>query len=503
MKRYIFSIGILFSLVALIHAQSHVDALRYSQHTVGGTARSVAMSGAFGALGGDFSSLSHNPAGLGLYRSSEFTFTPEFYLNNTTTRYWGNEVEEQKFNINVSNLGYVANFEQGAGPLKAFNFGVGFNRIANFHRNSVIQADNPYTTYSERMAAELTDYGFDYFSFFTSALFFDGGLVYNAGDVDSSLEGIYWANDEYYDIGDSTISFRPTEQLISNYEEGKINEWVISAGFNFGDILYIGTTLGIQPLRYRSEKSFKEYDVQERSFNYFTFNEYIDVKGTGYTGKIGAIFRPIPLLRIGAAFHLPVYYDISESYNTNLLSGYYPGDIFHPSDNEGYRVDELKSDYSVTTPYKAIGSVGVILGKLLILSGDIEYIDYSSMRMKAKDFDLSEQNEIIKEVYTENINVKTGAEMRLGSLYLRGGFAYYGSPYNLNEENVDAFQLSYSGGLGFRNNGMFFDVAFQYTNYDERSLLYQTYDINDVWRDNPVNYDNKNMRVMTTIGFKF
>jgi hypothetical protein len=61
-------------------AQNQVDALRYSQIYPGGTARSTAMGGAFGALGGDFYSASLNPAGLGVYRSSEFTFTPELLL---------------------------------------------------------------------------------------------------------------------------------------------------------------------------------------------------------------------------------------------------------------------------------------------------------------------------------------------------------------------------------------------------------------------------------------
>lgn len=502
MKRYIFSIGLLFAILGVISAQSHVDALRYSQHTIGGTARSVAMGGAFGALGGDFSSLSHNPAGLGLYRSSEFTFTPEFYFNNTTTRYFGNELEENKFNFNISNMGYVANFDQGSGPLTTVNFGIGFNRLANFHRNSVINGDNLYTTYADYMAADATEYGFDDFSYFSSALFYDGFVIYEGTEKypdDPSLEGVYWINDDYL-IGDTT--FRPTEQLVTTFEDGKINEWAISLGFNFSDIFYLGTTFGIQPLSYKSERNFKEYDAADRSFNYFSYNQSLKVTGTGYTGKIGAILRPIPMLRLGAAMHLPVKYNIKESYNTNLTSRYVQG-ILYPQDNDGYRVDELRSEYSVSTPYKVIGSVGVVLGKFLILSSDLEFIDYASMRMKGKGFDLSGENEIIREVYTQNVNIKTGAEMRFGSIYFRGGLGYYGSPYKEAEENDDAFKINYSGGIGIRNDEMFFDVAFEYSNFDERTFLYQAYDGDGIYRDNPVNFDNKNMRIMTTVGFKF
>ena len=78
MKRYILIIaGILF-LFSAGEAQNEVDALRFSQHYPVGTARSVGLGGAVGALGGDFTSLSVNPAGIGLYRQSEinlFTLT--------------------------------------------------------------------------------------------------------------------------------------------------------------------------------------------------------------------------------------------------------------------------------------------------------------------------------------------------------------------------------------------------------------------------------------------
>jgi hypothetical protein len=43
------------------------------------------MAGAFGSLGGDFASVSQNPAGLGVYRSSEFTITPEYYYGNISS----------------------------------------------------------------------------------------------------------------------------------------------------------------------------------------------------------------------------------------------------------------------------------------------------------------------------------------------------------------------------------------------------------------------------------
>ncbi len=46
-----------------VWAQGEIDAYRYSQTEVTGTARSMSMGGAFGALGGDISSIAINPAG--------------------------------------------------------------------------------------------------------------------------------------------------------------------------------------------------------------------------------------------------------------------------------------------------------------------------------------------------------------------------------------------------------------------------------------------------------
>ena len=63
---------ILFSLIlsAPLFAQSEIDALRFSQEDIQGTARAMSMGGAFGALGGDQTGVSINPAGIAVYRSS-------------------------------------------------------------------------------------------------------------------------------------------------------------------------------------------------------------------------------------------------------------------------------------------------------------------------------------------------------------------------------------------------------------------------------------------------
>ena len=68
-------LGISLLLVANLSAQEISDAYRYTKTDIVGTARYMGMAGAFGALGGDITTLSNNPAGIGIYRSSEVVAT--------------------------------------------------------------------------------------------------------------------------------------------------------------------------------------------------------------------------------------------------------------------------------------------------------------------------------------------------------------------------------------------------------------------------------------------
>jgi len=129
---YITLIALLSSSFAL--AQNSVDVLRYSQTNVGGTARSMAHGGAFGAVGADFSSLSINPAGIGLYKKSELSLTPTFYLSNVNSDLNGHSGFDHKNNFNMNNYGLV--LVSGSAKKKGwkyFQFGLGVNRLENFN----------------------------------------------------------------------------------------------------------------------------------------------------------------------------------------------------------------------------------------------------------------------------------------------------------------------------------------------------------------------------------
>lgn len=75
-------IGIVGVMPLAGFAQSAPDAYQLNQTDLRGTARFVSMAGAFTALGGDLTTLGQNPAGLGVYRTSEVGATLDVNMQN-------------------------------------------------------------------------------------------------------------------------------------------------------------------------------------------------------------------------------------------------------------------------------------------------------------------------------------------------------------------------------------------------------------------------------------
>ena len=109
-------------------AQSQMDAHRYAQNELGGTARYLAMGGAFGALGGDISVMNANPAGLAVYRSSEVVTTLSLTSTNAKTDWLGSTSDQTKTKVNFDNIAYVGYFPTGNDEgIVSWNVGFSYN----------------------------------------------------------------------------------------------------------------------------------------------------------------------------------------------------------------------------------------------------------------------------------------------------------------------------------------------------------------------------------------
>lgn len=485
MKRYSFLL-ILILFTGITYSQSADDALRYSKQDFNGTARSTAMGGAFGALGGDFSSLSINPAGIAVYRSSEFTFTPS--IEYTESKNSG--ISEDKYSFTMGNVGFVAtsiprlNSEKG---WQNFNFGIGYNRIANFNREGFLfNLDSPnslldtWASYAEGTAPG------DLYSF-EEKLAYDTYLI-NADD-NLFYQSVLFDGD------------RMDQQKFIK-EKGYIGEYVLSFGANYSHKLYLGATIGIQDLYYKSTTSYTEYSIDGNitSLNDFTFREYLKTSGVGVNFKLGIIYKPINSLRLGVAIHTPTFYNLDDTYDT------YVGASFDPNNTNGfpengeanhglYSEVVSRSNYDFETPSRLILSGAYLFGKKAVLSVDYELIDYSNAEFSDDSNDnFLETNQVISNSYQSTANLRIGTEYRLTpNMSLRAGYARIGDPY---KSNYDEGYNTYSGGLGIKEGNFFFDIAYQYKQYHEDFVLYSG--ASDIVRLN-----NKNQQVRMTFGFKF
>ena len=130
MNKKIFGLMIL-AMPLMANAQAAFDALQLSQQDLNGTARSMSMAGAFGALGGDLSTLGQNPAGIGVYRSSDTGITMSLNFNSSKSDS-KNSINQTEFN--VPNFGYVGAMRLNSDVMPNLNWGVTFSRANSFKR---------------------------------------------------------------------------------------------------------------------------------------------------------------------------------------------------------------------------------------------------------------------------------------------------------------------------------------------------------------------------------
>ncbi|MBI5540785.1 MAG: hypothetical protein HY951_12045 [Bacteroidia bacterium] len=483
MKKLVLIIGALLPIFCA--AQNEVDALRYSQNFNSGTARYNAMGGAFGALGGDFSSLSTNPAGLGIYRSSEFMFTPQFSYNSSSTKYTDIALDDYKFRMNFANVGFVATHVSGREEgWVTTSFAVGYNRLADFNHFVKIEGQNNSSSMTDYFAALAKDKDSETMNYFNE------GLAWDAYLIDPTTPGATTyksALPRYGEIQRKDINTK-----------GGMGEYVISLAGNYSNKLYMGGTLGIQTIRYVENSFYSETDPHDSipSFNKFDFQNDLKTTGAGFNFKFGLIYRPADWIRIGGAIHSPTFFNMHDEYNSSIQSSF--SDTLHGT---GEKVNSTQGtyDYELTTPFRAIGSLGFVISKFAIIGVEYEYIDYTTARLRADDYPFNTENNTIENAYTATGNIKVGAEFKNGPFSLRGGYCLYGSPYRSGQINENAIHSSYNAGFGIRNDDFYFDMAFTYLQGEEKYFLYDQ----SIVSVPPANIKNTNVGVMATFGFKF
>ncbi|MBW6459042.1 MAG: hypothetical protein K0B08_00565 [Bacteroidales bacterium] len=495
MKRISFITAILLTAAQAVLSQTPADALRYSSLDVGGTARYMGLSGAFGALGADFTTTSTNPAGIALFKSSEISITPAINVGTVESMYNGTSGLDQRSVFHLGNAGIVLASKLKTDPKKSgwrnVNFATGINRINNFNFSYEMTGTNTTNSLLDTYVAAANGIDFkDIEDDFYGDYAFDLNLAWWTYLLDFAYPG---AVNEYI----SPIASESSKLQTKNVDAtGSMNEYVFSLGANYNDRLYLGMTLGIPLIRYYETAIYTEENISNSDLKYFRIIDQLETSGTGFNFKLGFIYRASDWFRLGAAFHTPSWFSSMKDYWKVTMSS-----EFYTPDPDGYTLYKETSPtgsytYKLQTPMRIQGSMAFIIGNLGLVSADYEFADYTTTRLDASDYSFSDENRAIRNSYTGAHQIRIGTEWRYSIFSFRAGGKYFTSPYqdNLN----DGSTFGFSGGAGFRQGWFFMDLAYAYSNTKQD---YYFYNIGGI-ASNPVNNTIRRHNVLLTVGVK-
>lgn len=474
-------------------AQDVSDALRYSYLTPQGTARSIGIGGAEGSVGGDMSSLDINPAGIGIYRSSEITFTPSIKINGATGQYLNNSTTANNSAFNFNNIGIVlTNAKKGRrydhSRWKTVSFGIAYNRLADFNNNYAYSGNNYTSSAAQAYAADATVNG---------DAEQPGTPGYNG--YQSYLTNYDSVNNKYVSAVDPTKGVG--QQRIVN-QSGGINELAFSLGGNYMEKLMLGATIGVPIINYDRDAEYSEQSLTNGTdFLNYQYYDHLHTNGSGINLKIGAIYKFSDYFRIGLALHSPTYYSIHDDDHTYINSSFVSiGQTDVPTTINTF-------DYSMTTPWRGILSATGFLGKYGFITADYEYVDYSATRFHYGSDYLAAENEVNQEIQNSlksASNLRVGVEGRVTNMFsIRLGFDYMGNPYKSSGPygNVDGSSIAFTGGVGFRFTHWFIDAGFIHTQFKSAEQPYPQFASNIAIPTASI--QNSLNTAALTVGFKF
>jgi hypothetical protein len=484
------------------------------------------MGGAQVSLGGDYSSAYSNPAGLGMFNHSEFSFSPGVNTSSANATYFGNSVNQSnsKFVIPGFSLVFQSKNRNGDDSGSGFlggSFAVTYNRINDFNQNfsyTGTNTKNSIIDYFIKDAAGLdpTEMQYstangegDYFNTPT-ALAYNNYLLEDSSFFNSNSPKTQYASilGTFPNDPNDKRSVLQHEDVRNSGSQSQVN---IAYGANISDRLFFGATLGISSINYKSAKSYTESNIvfaEDPSFNpvnSFTLNETLSISGTGFSGTFGVIGRPIDQIQLGVSYTTPTLYSITDTYSANMSSSWNNFDYYGNGKtiltNEYEYTDQVQSNYTLKTPGRLSAGATVFIQKYGFITADVESVNYSGSKFNSSTdgVSFSSDNSQIKSLYQSVLNYRVGGEYRYNHFRLRGGYSLMPDPYKTQQNNIDSSISSVSGGLGYKTANFYVDFA---ATFMQSKDSYRPYTVDTA--DSPVvNLNNKRANFIVTFGFTF
>ncbi|MDE7382024.1 MAG: outer membrane protein transport protein [Muribaculaceae bacterium] len=399
MKKQIFILCLLGFSPLLSQAQTAIEAINFTQSDLKGTARFMSMGGAFGALGGDLSSISVNPAGIGVYRSNEIGVSVGLDLQQAKSNSAGFMQTTNLTKFQLNNAGGVFTLKLNNNVVPNLNFAFTYNKTASFNRHvrgTFPQLRNSLSNYIAGVTnngpypgESWTENDLNSTNSFNawnpndgnpaapwmSILGYEGLLITPTGDSENPTWIGQWGNGT---SGNGQFEFR---------EYGGIDSYNIAFGGNFGNVVYWGMDFDIINFNYgisslwaeNLKNAYVEADggAIDRIDARWNLKNVYEASGSGFNYKLGVIVKPIQELRLGFSFQTPTWYSLTESYTGQLNFKYASEKDDSRSYNKGY---PATSDMNFRTPWRLTASAAGVIGGRFIISADYEWANFQSMR---------------------------------------------------------------------------------------------------------------------------
>lgn len=472
-----------FSVCAIASAQNIDDVLRYSSENLQGTARFQGMGGAFGALGGDLSALSTNPAGGAVFNNSVFTFTGTYFDRNAKADYQGLRTDQKSNSLDINQVGGALVFKTKDQDSKWKKISLAFNydMVQNFDDRVYVRGQN---------TEGIDNYFLD---------FADGIPTEDIRTRDNET-----LNDAYLDIGAAQGLGYPAQQAFLGFQAGIIDpdpeddtettyisnaiggevsqdfrqrvsgensKFTVNGATQYGENLYFGASMNFHNVlfdrlnRYQEESSAADSEITR-----LTFENSLQTEGSGFSFGVGAIGKVNEFIRLGASYQSPTWYRLTDNFAQRIGSNYR---------NRNTEIDGSPFlgitifDYQIKTPGKLTGSIAAVFGQNGLLSLDYGYQDFSNAELRpTSDSFFAAENAFISERLGAVSTVRIGGEYRIERISLRAGFRYEQSPYE--DGNIIGDLLGVSGGLGYNFGGSRLDLAINRTDQDVLRYFFDT-----------------------------
>lgn len=489
-----------------IMAQDLTDAVRYSLDEVQGTARFRSMSGAFGALGGDMSAVSINPAGSSIFTNSHASISISNLSTKNGINYFNgsSSSSDSKFDLNQTGAAFVFNNTNPNSPWRKFSLGVAYDKISNFENSWSVRGTN---TNSRSIANYFLGYAqglrLDQISALDgeslSTAYSEINRAYGFGNQQGFLGFESYivepaSNDDGNTLYSSNIVGNNFDQEYTYAATGYNGKFSFNASAQYGDNFYFGLNLNSHFINYDKFTDLYETNVNAGSLvNEVRFQNSLSTVGSGFSFQVGAIAKLNEALRVGLSYNSPTWYSISDE------TTQYLGTVRNDAGSNLTQIIDpfvvnVFPDYKLQTPGKITGSLAYIFSDQGLISFDYSRKDYGSTKFKpTSDSYFATQNDIISNSLKNASTYRIGGEYRIKQLSLRGGYRLEESPYENDSFYGDL--NGYSLGLGYNFGNVKLDLAYDYAQRDYNQKLYA------VGLTDAAQIDSKNSNVTLTLGF--